>query len=180
MLILRHAQSEWNLHFSRTRVDPGIPDPALTLSGIAQAEAVAERLEMLRPSRIVSSPYRRALQTAAILAARLAVPVHVDATVRERHAFSCDIGSAPAQLALDWPELDFSGLDERWWGSRVESETALHGRVTSFREAVRRLDDAHGTVVVSHWGFIRALTGHEVDNATILRYDHLVGAASPI
>ena len=30
MILVRHAESEWNRHFSRTRIDPGIPDPALT------------------------------------------------------------------------------------------------------------------------------------------------------
>lgn len=180
MLILRHAQSEWNLHFARTRVDPGIPDPALTASGIAQAEQAADRLRRLQPTRILASPYRRALQTATILADRLAVPVHVDATVRERHAFSCDLGSPPERLAEEWPGIDFSGLSPQWWGTRVESEASLHGRVAVFRRTARVLDDADRTVVVSHWGFIRALTGHEVDNATILHYDRAVGCAVPI
>lgn len=180
MLILRHAQSEWNLHFSRTRVDPGIPDPALTASGIVQAEQAADRLRRLQPTRILTSPYRRALQTATILAERLDVPIHVDATVRERHAFSCDVGSPPEWLAKEWPGIDFTGLPSHWWGTRVESESALHGRVAAFRDTARTLDDGDRTVVVSHWGFIRALTGHEVDNATILRYDRAVGSAAPI
>lgn len=180
MLILRHAQSEWNLHFSRTRVDPGIPDPALTAAGIAQAELAAERLRRLRPARILSSPYRRALQTASILAERLELTVHVDATVRERHAFSCDLGSPPHRLAEEWPGIDFSALPPHWWGTRVESESALHDRVAAFREIARTLEDADRTVVVSHWGFIRALSGHEVDNATILRYDRAAECAAPI
>jgi broad specificity phosphatase PhoE len=30
MILLRHGQSEFNLHFSVTRRDPGIADPKLT------------------------------------------------------------------------------------------------------------------------------------------------------
>jgi broad specificity phosphatase PhoE len=39
MMHIRHAQSEWNHHFSRTRVDPGIRDPALTAYCREQAAA---------------------------------------------------------------------------------------------------------------------------------------------
>ena len=37
MILLRHCQSEFNLHFTRTRCDPGIVDPALTAEGLIQA-----------------------------------------------------------------------------------------------------------------------------------------------
>jgi len=44
MILLRHGQSEFNLHFSATKRDPGIPDPVLTPLGHEQAEAAAEAL----------------------------------------------------------------------------------------------------------------------------------------
>jgi broad specificity phosphatase PhoE len=37
MFLLRHGQSYFNLHFSATRVDPGIGDPGLTPLGLTQA-----------------------------------------------------------------------------------------------------------------------------------------------
>ena len=37
MFLLRHGQSYFNLHMSRTRVDPGIEDPELTPLGESQA-----------------------------------------------------------------------------------------------------------------------------------------------
>ena len=30
MILVRHAESEWNVHYGRTRIDPGIADPPLT------------------------------------------------------------------------------------------------------------------------------------------------------
>ena len=30
MILIRHGESEFNVVFNKTRVDPGIPDPALT------------------------------------------------------------------------------------------------------------------------------------------------------
>src|SRR5690242_6893496 len=91
MILLRHGQSEFNLHFTATRRDPGIVDPRLTPLGHEQAAAAAEVLKEERITRIVVSPYTRALQTAAPVAAALGVPVTVDPIVRERYAFACDI-----------------------------------------------------------------------------------------
>ena len=68
MILLRHGQSEFNLHFTATRRDPGIIDPRLTELGHLQAEAAATRLAGERITRIITSPYTRALQTAAPLA----------------------------------------------------------------------------------------------------------------
>ncbi|MGH6912651.1 MAG: phosphoglycerate mutase family protein, partial [Geminicoccales bacterium] len=44
MILVRHAESEWNRYFSLTRVDPNIPDPPLTEVGRQQAEELIERL----------------------------------------------------------------------------------------------------------------------------------------
>ena len=41
LVLLRHGQSEFNVHFAKTRIDPGIEDPALTEIGRAQARAAA-------------------------------------------------------------------------------------------------------------------------------------------
>ena len=41
MILLRHGQSEFNLHFTATRKDPGIIDARLTPLGHEQAQAAA-------------------------------------------------------------------------------------------------------------------------------------------
>ena len=123
-LLIRHAESVWNEHFGATRIDIGLPDPPLTARGVEQARRAAERLRYEPVRRLITSPYRRTLQTASILAAELRLPISIDVTVRERCAFSCDQGSAPADLAREWPELDFAGLDEVWWGV-IESWPSL-------------------------------------------------------
>ena len=58
MFLLRHGQSYFNLHMSRTRVDPGIEDPELTPLGeslMAGTFAAAARhrplWRMTKPSR---------------------------------------------------------------------------------------------------------------------------------
>ena len=176
MLLIRHAQSEWNLHFGRTRIDPGIPDPALTEAGRRQAAMAAERLAQADVAVVLCSPYRRCLQTAEAIAGRTGAAIQVDPLVRERCAFSCDQGSSPAELARLWPDLDFSHLEEVWWGGVIESWLSLEARCAAFRKALLQAHDRHAIAVVSHWGFIRGLTGAELHNTGFIRLDPIEAA----
>ncbi|HUB14713.1 MAG TPA: histidine phosphatase family protein [Acetobacteraceae bacterium] len=171
MILLRHGQSEFNLHFTATRRDPGIVDAKLTPLGHAQAEDAARSLAREHITRIITSPYTRALQTAAPLARALNVPVIVNPIVRERYAFACDIGTPRTELERCWPDRDFSGLDEVWWPPIEEPADAVEARAALFRAELAALPDWQQTVVVSHWGFILCLTGQSVMNGTWLRCD---------
>ena len=99
MFLLRHGQSYFNLHFSETRIDPGIEDPELTPLGVAQAAAAAAALAEVEVTRVIISPYMRALQTAEPILAAHKVQVDIMHEVRERAAFVCDVGSHPDVLA---------------------------------------------------------------------------------
>jgi len=171
MILLRHGQSEFNLLFTQTRKDPGIADPALTPLGHRQAEEAAEALAREDIRRIVVSPYRRALQTALPAARRLGLPLTVAPVVRERYAFTCDIGSPRTELAMAFPEVDFAHLEEVWWPAVEEPADHVQGRAALFRAEMAALDDWAHTLVVSHWGFIMALTGLSVTNGEVLRVD---------
>lgn len=171
MILLRHGQSEFNLLFTQTRKDPGIVDPVLTPLGLRQAEEAAEALGREAIRRIVVSPYRRALQTALPAARRLGLPLTVAPVVRERYAFTCDIGSPRTDLAMTFPEVDFTHLDEVWWPPAEEPADQVEGRAALFRAEMAALDDWAHTLVVSHWGFIMALTGRSVANGEVLRVD---------
>jgi broad specificity phosphatase PhoE len=171
MILLRHGQSEFNLHFTATRRDPGIEDPKLTPLGHQQARDAAEALRHEGIRRIVTSPYTRALQTVTPLAQTLEVPVIVNPLVRERYAFACDIGTPRTSLALSWPDRDFSALEEVWWPAGTESAAAVIDRARLFREEMAALPDWSDTLVVSHWGFILACTGVSIVNGHWLRHD---------
>ena len=178
MILIRHAQSEWNRYFSETRVDPGIPDPSLTEIGREQARGLIEQLRGAELTAVIASPYRRTLETAGIIASALGLPIQVNALVRERCVFSCDIGSHPDRLREIWPDIEFSGLGDGWWGEPPESEASVLARSARFRDEHSDLLARDDIAVISHWGFIRALTGEEVDNATILQVGPEVGAAA--
>jgi broad specificity phosphatase PhoE len=170
MILMRHGQTIFNVHFGATREDPGVVDPGLTDEGKRQVEAAARTLRAAGARRIVASPYSRALETAAIVAETLALPVEVESLVRERAHFTCDIGTPAPALAERWPGIDFSDLPERWWPERETLEELL-GRCHSFRLSMASREDWSRTLVVSHWGFIRGLTGEAVTNAAVLRFD---------
>jgi broad specificity phosphatase PhoE len=165
MILLRHAQSEFNLHFTVTRRDPGIVDPKLTPLGHRQAREAALRLAGAPIRRIITSPYTRALQTAAPIARALGgIPVVVNPIVRERYAFACDVGSPRTELARAWPELDFSHIEEIWWPPIEEPAEGIAARAALFRAEMAALADWSDTLVISHWGFILAMTGEKITN----------------
>ena len=171
MFLLRHGQSFFNLHFNETRVDPGIEDPGLTPLGMEQAAAAAAKLAGQPLSRVIVSPYTRALQTAQPILASRNVQVQVMQDVREQAAFTCDVGSPPAVLANRFPQHDFAHLPEKWWPAIVETTAHTMERANLFRALMRTRDDAATTLLVSHWAFILALTGISFANGELAEYD---------
>ncbi|WP_119460534.1 histidine phosphatase family protein [Rhodospirillaceae bacterium SYSU D60014] len=178
MILIRHGQSEFNIAFDATRIDPGIPDPKLTDKGRRQARAVAEALRDERIERLIVSPYTRTLETATAIAERLSLPITIEPLVRERAFFVCDIGSPRAELTLTWPRYRFDHLEECWWPNE-ESETELLDRCARFRAAMAATADWRRVAVVTHWGFIRGLTGHEAENCEMIRFDPVAGRIDP-
>lgn len=170
MILVRHGQSEWNAAYNRTRIDPNIPDPPLTAEGRRQAEAAAQNLAASGIERLLVSPYVRTLETAEIIAARTGIAVTVEPMVRERAAFSCDIGTPRSRLAARWPHLSFEHVEEIWWPN-AETDVELDRRCHRFRDAARSLVDWQRVAVVTHWGFIRGVTGIEARNGELVRFD---------
>lgn len=180
MILLRHGQTVFNQHFGASRVDPGVPDPALTPLGREQAERAGHSLRSRRIERIVASPYTRALETAEIVGGLLGRPVEVDPDIRERAGYACDIGAEPDDLRTRWPALDFGDLAARWWAHDTdrpgcdglnEPEAALNARVGRFRQRIAERADWAETLVVCHWGPIRAMIGRRVENGDFVVHD---------
>jgi broad specificity phosphatase PhoE len=171
VILIRHGQSDFNVVFSETRVDPGIVDPGLTAEGKRQAEAAGRALADRDVRRILASPYSRTLHTAEIIAGHLGLSVVIEPLVRERCFFTCDLGSPRSELSERWPGFEFGELPERWWPEPEETEDELQVRCDAFRAAMAAVEDWRHVAVVSHWGFIRGLTGEAVTNGTLLRFD---------
>jgi glucosyl-3-phosphoglycerate phosphatase len=171
MLMVRHGQSEFNAHFNLTRRDPGIRDPDLTDEGRAQARTAAKIIADHGSVReIWSSPYRRALQTAEIIAERLRGQIHtITPLVGERAAYFCDYGSAPQVLQESFPYLRFDHLAPQWWPDHEEPVSALQRRAARFVAETAAHVARDGLLIVSHWGFIQAVTGLPVGNCSVVK-----------
>ena len=179
MFLLRHGQSYFNLHFTAARVDPGIVDPELTTLGVSQASAAAGKLASVALTRIIVSPYTRALQTVEAIIAHRRIPVEIMQEVRERAAFVCDVGSSPRILASRFPHHDFAHLPTRWW-PESESEAQTVTRAADFRAKMVVRGDSKTTLLVSHWAFILALSGKSLSNGEITEYDPSVQHTSSL
>ena len=75
------------------------------------------------------------------------------------------------ELAIAWPGLDFEHLEEVWWPPVEEPDHGIEARAAVFRAEMAALPDWQDTLVVSHWGFILAMTGQRVMNGEWLRCD---------
>ena len=171
MFLIRHGQSYFNLHFSKNRIDPKIEDPELTPLGKDQAAAAAYRLAGVPLTRVIVSPFTRALQTAQPFLEGRNVVVDVMHEVRERAAYVCDIGSPPGVLAERFPHHAFAHLPHRWWNDGHESAEQTISRATEFRTLMAGRTDGATTLLVSHWAFILCLTGESFDNGQVGEYD---------
>lgn len=171
MILIRHGQTLFNLHYGATRTDPGIVDPDLTAEGVRQAAAAAEALAGEPIERLIASPYTRALRTAEIIGRALGLAVTVDTRVRERKAFSCDIGSPRSALASAWQSLDFGAIEEIWWPEGEEAPAEFSARCLAFGAEAAARRDFPRTAVVTHWGVVQALTGQRIGNGELVRFE---------
>ena len=171
MFLVRHGESEFNQAFRETGRDPGIVDPPLTPLGIQQIQQTADFFCDKDIQFCVSSPYQRALQTSAVLFDLTNRNLTVNFLVGEQFGFSCDVGSPRSELEKKWPQVDFENLTEVWWPSEPETKNAVGRRGALFlKETSNQLLNTDKLVVVSHWGFIKSLTGLSVDNGSVVEF----------
>lgn len=149
LILVRHGQTEANARGLLL----GRADPPLTDTGYRQARSLAAALPTA--ARIVSSPLRRARETAAVLAASApgAGPVEVD----------------PRWIEMDYGDLDCrpaSALDAAAWQAWRDDPNFVPADGESLAEVGRRVREAcealaadaseRDVVVVSHVSPIKA------------------------
>jgi glucosyl-3-phosphoglycerate phosphatase len=157
LLLVRHGATAWN----REGRFQGHLDPTLDDEGRTEARLLAERLRAdpdCRPARIVSSPLRRALETAEILADGSAVG-------RDRRLMEIGQGEWEGRTHRELVEADST----RYQAWREKSGGATPPGGESIDHALRRIgqaiDDALAEpgwplCIVSHGGILRLLARH--------------------
>jgi broad specificity phosphatase PhoE len=111
VLLARHGRTALNAH-GRLR---GHLDPPLDEVGLREAEDLAVALAGMRPARVVSSPLRRAVQTAEAIARRAGVAVTVDERLTDRD-YGPWAGEPEADVIAEWGGLDAApGVERAHW-----------------------------------------------------------------
>ncbi|AWN25648.1 histidine phosphatase family protein [Streptomyces sp. NEAU-S7GS2] len=157
LLLLRHGETA--LTPEKRLSGSGGSDPALSETGRRQAEATARMLAARGAVQaVVSSPLRRAQQTAETAARRLGLEVQVDEGLTE-----ADFGA--------WEGLTFAEVGERYpdelaaWrasaaavpGGSGETFTAVARRAARSRDRLLARYEGQTVLVVSHVGVLRTL-----------------------
>jgi 2,3-bisphosphoglycerate-dependent phosphoglycerate mutase len=146
ILFIRHGETALNA--ARTLQPANTP---LSANGLAQAQAVANRLATLGIVHILSSDLPRALQTAQAIAAATGAPVETTALLHERN-FG-DLRGQP------YDALGFDPLQAEDAPPGGESGQAFRDRVArAFAQAVQKRSGLSGRLaVVTHGLVIRAV-----------------------
>jgi len=149
---IRHGETDWNVDMRLQ----GHRDMPLNAVGLAQAAAVARRLEGLAATAVYTSDLLRARQTAAPIAAALRLPLTALAALRERNFGDfegmtlAEIAAASAAdhdaLALRDPDYAPPGCDE--------TLRSLQGRIVSCIERLIAEHAGETIVVIVHGGVL--------------------------
>lgn len=161
LYFVRHGLSKWN----KAGLIAGSSDTPLTWTGKRQAKIAGKNARNFHVGCIVSSPSKRALKTARIIARQIGYPVskiHINNLLMER-----DFGPMEGK---PWsPDLNLDGIAD------VESEESVLRRAELALKWINSLD-AHNILVVSHGTFGRALRSLVNPNYTMNDHGQLNNA----
>lgn len=143
VLLVRHALPLRNEHGQGS-------DPDLSADGLAQIERLPKALERFPISRVVSSPQRRAVQTAAPVAADRGLSVEIDDRFAE-YDRDLPVYIPVEQIRDEMPE-EWARLAQGHLPSAVD-EDAFRARVRAAVDDLVAAADPEDTVAVfSHGG----------------------------
>ncbi|WP_406235071.1 histidine phosphatase family protein [Nocardia sp. NBC_01009] len=162
LILVRHAQP------LRVMNADGPADPELATVGLEQAERVPAALSHHRISRVVSSPQRRARDTAAPTAAKLGLDVEI---VDDLAEYDRDL---PAYIPIEDAKIEFRAAYERIKAGQLPEQVDADAFRTRVRDAVLEIasaTDAADTVAVfAHGGVINVILQEVLDLARPLTF----------
>jgi broad specificity phosphatase PhoE len=155
LLLVRHGESEGNFE----RCFSPNPHIELTDRGVEQARAAGRRIAAgAVPVRIVSSPFRRALRTARLIADEIGFrgAIETEHDLRER-----DIGEL-AGKPYSWMREHHAYRPDRFWEWRPAGGESLVDVQRRAAPVLERLlaESGDDVLVVSHGGVMLALCAH--------------------
>jgi probable phosphoglycerate mutase len=153
-IVVRHGETQWNV---ASRIQ-GQGDSPPTATGLAQADAIADRLASERFDVLVASDLGRAMQTAGAIARRCGHAIVPDPRLRER-SFGAGEGMTYTEIDRAWPDV-FTRSRETDPDAAVpggETRRQFHERVRDAFAALAREHEGKRVAVVAHGGVLAAL-----------------------
>lgn len=160
--VIRHARTRWNLE---KRLQ-GSNDIELCRKGIADANHWAVLLAESGYDRIVSSPLKRAINTAEIIADAVKKKIVIDPHFREQD-FGLWEGKTVQHLRETYPGQVEAEESKGWLfhPPQGESRQMVLQRVLSGISNLRKQYDQQRLLVVSHSSVMKILICHSLDRA---------------
>ncbi len=154
LILVRHGESEGNA----LRRFTDSPEVNITELGRRQAHEAAQRIKAAYRARlVVASPYRRAHETARIIAAELALEVELAYDFREQSLGA--LAGQPYDVVRDDPNFD-PARSWLWRPQGGESQADVLVRSGPLLDKYANLFASDEIVIVSHGGVMRALWAH--------------------
>jgi broad specificity phosphatase PhoE len=158
LICVRHGESRSNAHPEAVALSEEEGD-RLTELGLRQSEAAAEALRDAGATRLLTSPMRRASQTAETIGGVLGLEPEVDPEIYELRESAGYASLSPEEQKLrrwsvwmaehgDDPDYSFNG---------GESFNQVRARVRGFQQRMATLDPPRTVIAVSHGIFLRFL-----------------------
>ena len=163
LYVTRHGQTEWSLQ----KIVCGSTDCDLTEAGFKQAAALAEQVKGLGIRRVVSSPLKRAHQTAEVVASALGLPVEIDERLREQSYGGYENGSRQDPVFLE-AKAQFPG---RLKGG--ESWFRVAQRIFNFLDALAAQQGDEPVLLVAHGGVCKLIRAYfeEMSNQEFIDFE---------
>lgn len=155
LILIRHGETYWN---KERRIQGGSSDTELSEVGLKQANLLTLFLKGENISVIVSSPLKRALDTAKAIASQHKMPVEVDAGLKEIEVGEME-GLSASNLSTSFSQYLIRGWRKGEAG-RIpggESYIELQQRSWACIESLLAVYKDRTAVVVSHYFVILAI-----------------------
>lgn len=162
LILIRHGESEGN----RDRIFTPTPEVPITAEGREQVRVAAEWIAArYDPVRVVSSPFRRAVQTAEIISTRFLLPLAIEEDLRERsYGELAGRPYAAARTCTDYDPATYWLWCPPGGGETLVDVAARAGAVLD--RVVRAAPDdevvvvSHGAVMIGLWRHVTGTWRH--------------------
>jgi broad specificity phosphatase PhoE len=141
--VTRHGQTNWNLE----RKGQGKADIELNETGKQQARKTKEALSKEKIDLIISSPLKRAIQTAKIINEDKNIPIIIDDRIAER-----DLGEFQGKLTDEIDGREFWDYKKNHRYEKAENIAEFYNRVYTFLDSLKEEYKEKNVLLVTHGG----------------------------